>query len=63
MLQLQQHGQRDKHLMHCGGCCVVVAVYREIISLITYSITIPVGQKFTYTKLMVPLNSLENSIK
>uniref|UniRef100_A0A674CKS3 DnaJ (Hsp40) homolog, subfamily C, member 15 n=1 Tax=Salmo trutta TaxID=8032 RepID=A0A674CKS3_SALTR len=26
-------------------------VYRQIISFITYCITIPVGQKFTYTKL------------
>ena len=34
-------------------------VYRQIISLITHCITIPVGQKFTYTKLTVPLNSLE----
>ena len=32
-------------------------VYRQIIS---DCITIPVGQKFTYTKLTVPLNSLEN---
>ena len=31
-------------------------VYRQIISLIIHSITIPVGQKFTYTKLAVPLN-------
>jgi hypothetical protein len=31
-------------------------VYRQIISLITHCITIPVGQKFTYTKLTVPLN-------
>ncbi|CDQ73145.1 unnamed protein product [Oncorhynchus mykiss] len=37
--------------------------YRQIISLIIYCITIPVGQKFTYTKLTVPLNSLENSRK
>jgi hypothetical protein len=36
-------------------------VYRQIISLIIHCITIPVGQKFTYTKLTVPLNSLENS--
>jgi hypothetical protein len=34
-------------------------VYRHIISLIIHCITIPVGQKCTYTKLMVPLNSLE----
>ena len=27
-----------------------------------HSITIPVGQKFTYTKLTVPLNSLENDV-
>uniref|UniRef100_A0A4W5RIF1 Myosin, heavy chain 10, non-muscle n=1 Tax=Hucho hucho TaxID=62062 RepID=A0A4W5RIF1_9TELE len=38
-------------------------VYRQIISLITHCITIPVGQKFTDTKLTVPLNSLENSRK
>ena len=38
-------------------------VYRQIISLIIQCITIPVGQKFTYTKLTVPLNSLENSRK
>ena len=38
-------------------------VYRHIISLIIHCITIPVGQKFTYTKLTVPLNSLENSRK
>ena len=38
-------------------------VYRQIISLIIHCITIPVGQKFTYTKLTVPLNSLENSRK
>jgi hypothetical protein len=36
-------------------------VYRQIISLIVHCITIPVGQKCTYTKLTVPLNSLENS--
>ena len=35
-------------------------VYRPIISLIIHCITIPVGQMFTYTKLNVPLNSLEN---
>ena len=34
-------------------------VYRQIISLIIHCITIPVGQKFTYTRLTVPLNSLE----
>jgi hypothetical protein len=34
-------------------------VYREIISHIIHCITIPVGQRFTYTKLTVPLNSLE----
>ena len=34
-------------------------VYRQIISLIIHCITIPVGQKFTNTKLTVPLNSLE----
>ena len=38
-------------------------VYRQSISLIIHCITIPVGQRFTYTKLTVPLNSLENSIK
>ena len=38
-------------------------VYRQIIALIIHYITIPVGQKFTYTKLTVPLNSLENSRK
>uniref|UniRef100_A0A8C8LNK0 Trafficking protein, kinesin binding 2 n=1 Tax=Oncorhynchus tshawytscha TaxID=74940 RepID=A0A8C8LNK0_ONCTS len=37
--------------------------YRQIISLIIHCITIPVGQKFTYTKLNVPLNSLEKSRK
>ena len=39
-------------------------VYRQIISLIIiiHCITIPVGQKFTYTKLTVPLNSLENDV-
>jgi hypothetical protein len=30
-------------------------VYRQIISLI---ITIPMGQKFTYTKLTIPLKKL-----
>ena len=30
-------------------------VYRQIISLIIHCITIPVGEKFTYTKLTVPL--------
>jgi hypothetical protein len=34
-------------------------VYRQIISLIIHCITIPVGQKFTYTKLTVPLNSFK----
>ena len=34
-------------------------VYRQIISLILHCITIPVGQKFTDTKLTVPLNSLK----
>uniref|UniRef100_A0A4W5RYA3 TRPM SLOG domain-containing protein n=1 Tax=Hucho hucho TaxID=62062 RepID=A0A4W5RYA3_9TELE len=34
-----------------------------IISLMIHCITIPVGQKLTYTKLTVPLNSLENSRK
>uniref|UniRef100_A0A8C7QWG1 RH2 domain-containing protein n=1 Tax=Oncorhynchus mykiss TaxID=8022 RepID=A0A8C7QWG1_ONCMY len=38
-------------------------VYRQIISLIIHCITIPVGQKFTYTLTVVPLNSLENSRK
>ena len=38
-------------------------VYRQIISLIIHCIPIPVGQTFTYTKLTVPLNSLENSRK
>ncbi|CDQ63909.1 unnamed protein product [Oncorhynchus mykiss] len=33
-----------------------------IISLIIHCITIPVGQKFTYTKLTVPLNSLKNYV-
>jgi hypothetical protein len=32
-----------------------------MISLRILCITIPVGQKFTYTKLTVPLNSLENA--
>ena len=37
--------------------CVMfpIIVYRQIISLIIHCITIPVGQKFTYTKLTVPL--------
>jgi hypothetical protein len=35
-------------------------VYRQIISLIIHCLTITVGQKITYTKLTVPLNSLEN---
>ena len=34
-------------------------VDRQIISLIIQCITISVDQKFTYTKLIVPLNSLE----
>jgi hypothetical protein len=34
-------------------------IYRQIISLIIHCITIQVGQKFTYTKLTVPLNSLK----
>ena len=38
-------------------------VYRQFISLTTHSITILVVQKFTYTTLTVPLNSLENSRK
>jgi hypothetical protein len=38
-------------------------VYRQIISFIIHCITIPVGQKCTYTNLTVPLNSLENSRK
>ena len=38
-------------------------VYRQIISLIIQCITIPMGQKFTYTKLTGPLNSSENSRK
>ena len=37
--------------------------YRQIISLIINCITNPVGQKFTYTELTVPFNSLENSRK
>ena len=37
-------------------------VYRQIISLIIQCITIPVGQKFTYTKLTA-FNSLDNSRK
>ncbi|CDQ99354.1 unnamed protein product, partial [Oncorhynchus mykiss] len=37
-------------------------VYIQIISL-SHCITFPVGQKFTYTKLTVPLNSSENSRK
>ena len=36
-------------------------VYSQIISLIINSITIAAGQKFTYTKFTVPLNSLEKS--
>jgi hypothetical protein len=38
-------------------------VYRQIISLIIHCITIPVGQKLTYSKLTVPLKCLENSRK
>ena len=38
-------------------------VYRQIISLIIHCITISAGQKFTYTKLTVPLSSLQNSRK
>jgi hypothetical protein len=38
-------------------------VYKHIISLIIHCTTVPVGYKFTYTKLTVPLNSLENSRK
>jgi hypothetical protein len=34
-------------------------VYRQIISPIIHCIAFPVGQKFTCTKLTVPLNSLE----
>ena len=37
-------------------------VYRHIISLIIHCITIPVGQKLTYIKLTVPLNSLVNYV-
>uniref|UniRef100_A0A8C8J1M3 Sorting nexin n=1 Tax=Oncorhynchus tshawytscha TaxID=74940 RepID=A0A8C8J1M3_ONCTS len=37
--------------------------HAKIISLIIHCITIPVGQKFTYAKLTVSLNSLENSRK
>ena len=33
-------------------------VDRQIISLIIHCITIPVGQKFTYTKLTVPFKQL-----
>ena len=33
-------------------------VYRQIISLIIHCIAIPVGQKFTYTKLTVPFKQL-----
>ena len=40
-----------------------IIVYKLIISLIFHCIIIPVGQTFTYTKLTVPLNSLENSRK
>uniref|UniRef100_A0A673YG76 Signal transducer and activator of transcription n=1 Tax=Salmo trutta TaxID=8032 RepID=A0A673YG76_SALTR len=40
-----------------------VCVFLCIVSLLIHCITIPVGQKFTYTKLTVPLNSLENSRK
>ena len=32
-----------------------IAINRQIISLIIHCITIPVGQKFTYAKLTVPL--------
>ena len=38
-------------------------LFRQIISLIIHCITIPVGQTFTYIKLTLPLNSLENSRK
>ena len=38
-------------------------VYRQIFSLIIHCITIPVFQKFTYNKLTVLLNRLENSRK
>ena len=41
----------------------LIIVYRQIISLIIHCITTPVGQKFTYTKLTVPLNSLEYTRK
>ena len=38
-------------------------VYRQIISLIIHCITIPVGQKFTYTKLTVPLTDYVMALK
>ena len=52
---------KGKHL-NILECLVIfpTIVYRQIISLTIHRITIPVGQKFTYTKLTVPLNSLEN---
>ena len=37
-------------------------VYRQIISLIIHCVTIPVGQKFTYTKLTVALKIPENDV-
>jgi hypothetical protein len=42
---------------------VPTIVSRHIILLIIHCTAIPVGQKFTYTKLTVPLNSMENSRK
>jgi hypothetical protein len=37
-------------------------VYRQIISLIIHCISIPVGQKFTYTKLTVPFNKIPENV-
>ena len=57
------------HKISCSQTIVLISrfgqvifptvVYRQIISLIIFCITIPVGQKFTFAKLTVPLNSLE----
>ena len=44
----------------CMTQVIFKQLFREIISLIIHCITIPVGHKFTYTKLTVPLKSLEN---
>ena len=51
------------HLLCAWQVFFPTIVYRQIISLIIHCITIPVGQKSTYTKLTVPLNILTNSRK